>query len=105
MIAVISPTSDLILNNVRLTWRLNHASLFSPDRTARKATEWSTMCWNSINLVCAQKVRIALKEKGQEAKEYLDDTRVDAIGRAERIGLVIRVLLVGAPRGLHVHPV
>jgi hypothetical protein len=40
------------------------------------------MCWNSINLVCAQKVRIALKEKGQEAKEYLGDTRVDAIGRA-----------------------
>jgi glutathione S-transferase len=27
--------------------------------------------YHNINSVCAQKVRIALKEKGQEAKEHL----------------------------------
>ena len=33
--------------------------------------------YHNINSVCAQKVRIALKEKGQEAKEHLLTLRGD----------------------------
>jgi glutathione S-transferase len=33
--------------------------------------------YHNINWVCAQKVRIALKEKGQEAKEHLPTLQGD----------------------------
>jgi glutathione S-transferase len=33
--------------------------------------------YHSINSVCAQKVRIALKEKGQEAKDHIMTLRGD----------------------------
>jgi glutathione S-transferase len=33
--------------------------------------------YHSINSVCAQKVRVALKEKGQEAKDHIMTLRGD----------------------------
>jgi hypothetical protein len=43
----------------------------SPDELIEPEEEIMLELYHSINSVCAQKVRIALKEKGIEAKEHL----------------------------------
>ena len=74
-------TSDQSRTTLRLTLVYhtiqNTLALIAGCATGMRGTKkWRVTWWNfyhNINSVCAQKVRIALKEKGQEAKDHILD--------------------------------